>query len=285
MKRVLLLIFFCISVAIIAQAYEPQYRVYSYQGNVQYKLCRDTASWRGIEEELRLSLMDSLYLYKDSYVRIEYISQHTIYKIVNTGKTSIMDAVIKARSDNARRIIKALNKEISSGRSDTMKQSMEVLGVGTRGFDVMPINDDIDYYALAEQLSWIGAQACKKNKSPQIKGIVFKSYKPNNDELNFEFENNTGKDYYINVLHINKRTNSVSLCYVITPDIQEEACPITPSGFCTCSMGVNFPDTKDDMYVLVAIDQPYDSYVLDQELRYHHTDDVEKTNLDIKYMW
>lgn len=279
MKRILCLIL-CLAGGWMA--IRAQYRVYAYEGAVQYKKAGPAGQWRPATEDVALEGRDTLRIPENAFVRVEYIPQNKIYKISDKGKGSVNMLVHDARNSLAARIMKALNRSLTLGRVDTMKNtlhSMEILGAGSRS------NSNISYDDLAEQLAWIGAQACSGAKSPKIEGITLKRHKLSGGELDFEFENRTSQDYHINVLHVNKRTHSVSLCYVITPEIKANACPITPSGFCSCAMDVYFPDTADDVYILVALKEPYDSDALDTELLYHRTDKAKKTKTDILYMW
>ena len=281
MKRILFILLFGACGWLGMQA---QYRVFTVQGDVKYKTIQKGATWLNIQEDVSLQATDTLLILKDSYVRIEFIPQNKIFKISTQGKFAVHEGVEKVKNDNAKRILQSLNKEISSGKTIAMQQSihsMEILGAGARACQ----NQSIDYDALAEQLAWIGAQACSGAKSPTLDGITLRSHKLSDGELDFTFENHTKTDYHINILHVNKRTHSLSLCYVITPEVEANACPITPSGFCSCAMDVYFPDTEDDIYVLVAFREPYDSYALDNELLYHRTDTAKKTKTEIKYMW
>lgn len=267
---------------------QAQYRVYSYEGNVQYKQSGSSSQWKAVEVDLVLNAIDSLSVAKNGSVRVEDTRQNKIYKVSGKEKDAVYELVRDAKNNLAARILGGLNISLRSGERDTMKNSvhaMKIIGAGSRGSAAEREVNEIDYDQLAEQLAWIGAQACSGKKSPKIDGITLKRHKLSGGELDFEFENRTDIDYHINVLHVNKRTHSVSLCYVITPEIEANACPITPSGFCSCAMDVYFPDGADDVYVLVALKEPYDSYALDNELLYHRTDKAQKTQTDIQYMW
>lgn len=177
---------------------------------------------------------------------------------------------------------KGLIREIGSGKTEGFQ--MRQVGAGdtrTAGSDAKAV----DYDAMAETLAWIGGQVCSGAKSPKLKGITFKRIEQPNGELDFEFANHTALDYHINVLHVHKRAKMVSLCYVIVPDVKANACPITPSGFCSCGMDIYFPNSEDDVYVLVAIEEPYDSYALDNELPYYRTDKAQRKDVSIQYTW
>lgn len=261
-----------------------QFRVYSYEGKVRYKKAGQEARWNAVEEDTELTSADSLYVPRKGTIRIEYIPQSKTYTIKGERKNDLYQLVRDAKNTLASRILKGLNISILSGEKDTMGNSihaMEVLGGSSRATG----ESAIDYDQLAEQLAWIGAQACAGKPSPTIDGITLKRHKLSGGELDFEFDNLTDNDYYINILHVNKRTHTLSLCYVITPEVKANACPITPSGFCSCAMDVYFPDGQDDVYVLVALKEPYDSYVLDNELLYYRTDKAKKVQTDIQYMW
>lgn len=259
-----------------------QYRVYSYAGGAQYKKAGPSGSWKAVKEDVQLESSDTLRIPAEAFVRVEYVPQNKLYKISGEKQEAVYILVRDARNNLAARILKGLNKALTFGRVDTMKHSihsMEVLGAGSRG------EGDIAYDELAEQLAWIGAQACSGTKGPKLEGLELQRFKLSGGELDFEMVNRTNQDYHMNVLHVNKRTHSMSLCYVITSEIAANSCPITPSGFCSCALDVYFPDTADDIYILIALKEPYDSDALDNELLYHRTDKAKKTKTDILYTW
>lgn len=281
MKRVLIipLCLFCGYLGVLAQ-----YRVYAYEGQVMCKNPAKQSAWKAVVEDMELSATDSLYIAPKAVIRVEYMPQNKTYTIRGEAKNNIYQLIRDAKNTLAVRILRGLNISILSGQKDTMSHSihaMEVLGGVSRATQV----SSVDYDNLAEQLAWIGAQACTQKKSPIIDGVTLKRHKLSGGELDFEFDNLTDNDYYINILHVNKRTHTLSLCYVITPEVKANACPITPSGFCSCAMDVYFPDGQDDVYVLVALKEPYDSYTLDNELLYYRTDKAKKVQTDIQYMW
>ena len=278
MKRILSIIL-CLTAGWICAQAQTKYRVSSFKGDVQYKQRGSDPSWKTVELDLILEAPDSISLAEGSMIRIIDTERNRIYNSRGAVKEPVYKIVNEAKNSLAARILRGMNISLRGDKRDTIAHSMKVLGAGVRG------EQDIDYDELAEQLAWIGAQACSGAKSPKLEGITLKRYKLSGGELDFEFENRTEQDYHINVLHVNKRTHSVSLCYVITPEIKANACPITPSGFCSCAMDVYFPDTTDDVYILIALKEPYDSYALDNELMYHRTDKAKKTKTDILYMW
>lgn len=278
MKRILSILL-CLTTGWICAQAQTKYRVGSFKGDVQYKQRGSAPSWKTVELDLILEAPDSISLAEGSMIRIIDTERNRIYNSRGAVKEPVYKIVNEAKNSLAARILRGMNISLRGDKRDTIAHSMKVLGAGTRG------EQAIDYDELAEQLAWIGAQACSGAKSPKLDGITLKRYKLSGGELDFEFENRTEQDYHINVLHVNKRTHSLSLCYVITPEIKANACPITPSGFCSCAMDVYFPDTTDDVYILIALKEPYDSNALDNELMYHRTDKAKKTKTDILYMW
>ena len=186
----------------------------------------------------------------------------------------------KSKDDKAFRIAQSMNRDLTSGKKEQMAHAMKVLGAGSRG-----LGEEVDYTALAEQLVWIGSLACSDQQSPVIEGITFTRDDAEADECFFSFDNNTDKDYHINILHVNKRTHRASLCFVITPNVMPNACPITPSGYCSCELDLTFPTSPDDVYVLVAFEHPYDSYALNNELQYLRVENAKNIPTDIQYTW
>lgn len=282
MKRILFIALCILCGLHMAQA---QYRIYSVKGNVQYKTAANNAKWTDAEKEVLLADADLLKISKGGIVCVEYIPRHQLYRGSDSGVMTVAQLVNIAKLENARRIAKSLNREISSGNKQPMKLSMDVLGAGTRAFDPLSIQgQSYTIEELAEQLAWIGAQACSGAESPHVEGLKLTRFDLG-DVLDFEFYNNTEKDYHMNVLHVNKLLRSVSLCYVVTPEVEEYSCPVTPSGFCTCAMDMLFPNTDNDVYVLIAIEKPYDSYTLDNELQKHPIDAAKQQNIEIQYTW
>lgn len=282
MKRILFVVI-CILLAMgTVCAQTPEYRVYSFRGDVKVKKSDKSALWEPIQEDQELSSNDSLMVGDGCSVRIEVVGPHEVYSISGKGNKKVSAWMKKSRDDNALRIAQSMNTNLLSGKKERMEHSMKVLGAGSRGLGE---ENGLDYTVLAEQLMWIGNQACTNKKSPVIEGITFTRDDQEADECFFSFENNTDKDYHINILHINKRTRRASLCFVITPNVLPNACPVTPSGYCSCELNLTFPTSPDDVYVLVAFEQPYDSYALNNELQYLSVENAKNTSTDIRYTW
>ena len=277
MKRFSLLSLF-LFLGLFAIYAQYEYTIESCGGKVEFKK-HESKEWQSLVKNTILVTMDSVRIPKGGYMLVEY--GNTPYRFTNPCSGTIFELVYAKKNERAEHFTsKGLTKEIGTNKEQPLQ--MQQVGLGSRRGSV---ESPLDYEALADTLAWIGAQACSDKASPIIDGINFYKKQHSGDELDFEFENRTSQDYYINILHVNKRTKKVSLCYVITSDIKARACLITPSGFCSCAMDVYFPNTPDDVYVLFALDYPYDSEALDTELMYHQIDKAENMNVHFKYTW
>jgi len=255
-----------------------EYMIEACGGKVEYKK-HESKEWHSLVKNMILTTMDSVRILKGGYLLVEY--GNTPYRFTDPCAATIYELVNEKKNERAKHFTtKGLLKEIGTNKEQPLQ--MKQVGLGSKRGTVGSM---LDYEALADTLSWIGLQACSGKESHIIQGVVFRKHKISEGELEFEFDNRTSKDYYINILHVNKRTERLSLCYVITSDVKEGACLITPSGFCSYAMDIFFPDTPDDVYILFALDYPYDSNALDTELMFHSINRVKNMDIDLKYMW
>lgn len=291
MKRVLLIILVgCLALQVQAQA---NYRIYAVKGKVMVKT-QESPQWKQAELDCPLKALDSIRIPEKSSVRVVYELKHNIYSADVYGTFSVLDYVQLAKSKNSQYVSKGVMREMKTGQQTSIASyrknahSMDVLGAGTRG-SLIPVSTDYPYTdeqfdELANAFAWIGAQACSGTTSPTIEGISFIRHKVDG-EWSFEFENNTDRDWYINVLHVNKRTNIVSLCYVVNAEEEITSCPIMPSGYSMCVMDVYYPDSPEDVYVLVATETWFDTEAMDNELIYHPIHKAQATDAKVQYMW
>lgn len=281
MKRIMFIIFCLIYGWTTIYSHEETYTIETCGGDAIYKKV-GTSTWQAVHSDLVLFSNDSICLKGEGYVTIEYRNHSYLFKSPRLEK--IYNIVQEKKKEDSKRYTKnSFLREIGANESKQTPFQMQQLGIGDgRGQG----KDTIDYEILAATLASIGALVCTETESPQIKGISFEQFNVDEKGLNFEYSNSSGKDYYINVLHVNKRTNKISLCYVIMPNGQKCGCPITPNGYVSCNREIYFPDTPDDIYFLMALDYPYNSYELDNELVYHTINMANnKVDIHIKYMW
>lgn len=253
------------------------YIIEAYDGAVEYKTI-SSPQWEPIRKGVTLLSADSIRIHKKGSIRITYRNQD--YTIDSPFYASVSDVVDHKRSEQSKRFShRGFLKEIRSGKKSPFRISVD--GISEKR------ELDSNIQALAKQLIWIAAQVNKGRQSPQIEGITCQKHVLKNGELKFEIANNSQRDYYVNILHINKRTKKVSLCYVIMPDIKANACILIPSGFLINDLGISFPNSQDDEYVLIAMKDPYDSYGLDNELASgaYNIDNPQEIDCDILYMY
>ena len=277
MKRFL----FTLSALCLLCPLQAQYRLYAYKGAVEFKSkTAGVTDWTRVQENMNLSSSDSLRIPKGGSVRIEHVKPHNIYTTFKEGAASVFSIIEKAKSENARHICSGLNKEMATGRTTTMEmRQMTVLGASSRS-----TGEEDNTERMAESFAWIGALVCSGSRADKEEGLHLQKHF-DGDEWTFEMENATDKDYYLNVIHINKQTNTVSLCYVLTMETGQDSCPLTKSGYSTYIPYLLFPNTEDDVYVLVATEEAYDSFAVNNELSFLSVDKAQAPSLTIKYTW
>lgn len=282
MKRVIVILFcaVCGWVSVLAQ---DHYRIYSHTGKVEYKLALSDIPWQQVQDGMELSIIDSVRIPEGGKVRILHVEPNMLYKPIESGTKDVYHWIKAAQNANSNHIRGTILVDVFSGQKKQIDvHDMRVLGASVRGTQS---RDTLEQ--MADMFVWIGAQACSGKPSPKVEGITFKKNKVFG-EWDFVYENHTSKNYFINVLHINKLTDNVSLCYVLTPSSKKEettVCPIVPSGYCQCGMDLFFPASENDVYVLVATEIPYNTDDMDIELSRHSIKTAKKSDLDIKYMW
>lgn len=281
MKRILYFLFCALCLSTAAQAQEL-YCIHQFAGTVEYKRALTKDPWQPVVKGTELRSIDSLRLAPGASVRVMNMVSRHVYPYEKQGKTNIYYLIQAAKDADSERIKDGLITDISSGK--TVKRNihdMKMVGAAIRG----GVHSGDSLRQMAQMLAWIGAQACSGQPSPVVPGLTFKKISAF-DEYDFICENNTDKNYFTNVLHINKLTGRVSLCYVTTyKGSGSTVCPIVPAGFCQCGTDIYFPASKNDVYVMIATEIEFDTDVMDRELARHPIDKAQNTHFDIKYIW
>lgn len=272
MKRIFLL-------AVLVVGYAVSYaqtscQIVAYKGVVEYRTT--STDWKRVHNNLTLLSIDSIRIHESSEVDIFYRNENHHYAAPCTSAVYVL--LKKDKSKRASHFsIAGVLKEIQSGETEPIK--MRQVGIGKSRDTLYE-----DYDLLADQLEWIGSQVANGAAIPPIKGISLIQIAHTDKEVEFELVNNTDRDYCMNVLHINKRTGTMSLCYVITDDVKEESCLVIPRGYVLGGLDTYFPRTEDDLYVLIALESPYNSMALDDELSYRKiSENIRKVELNILY--
>ena len=282
MKRILS---FSLSILCWANTYAQSYYFVEAGGDVQYKKT-SSSQWHTFSKGSTLVLAgtDSICINNGGYAKID--DGNTPYYFTSTCKSTAKVMVRNKKTEQATNFsINGLNKEIGSEEKEPLRMSQ--VGAGkARSL----VSDPNNYDLLSDQLTWVATLACSGANSPVLNGLTLNKRKQDDEQIDFELENKTNIDFYMNVLHINKRTQTISLCYVIPREVKHSACLMTPGGYRTYNLGIHFPDTKDDVYVLVAFKAPYDSDKLDSKLiqRVFHLDtvpNISQTEIPFLYKW
>ena len=253
---------------------QSNYQIVTHKGVVEYRTtCSD---WRLIQDNLTLGSIDSIRIHKSASVEINYRNEN--YQFTSPCTDNMYSLLKQGRVVRTSHFsIAGVLKEINSGKTEPIK--MLQVGAGeTRG------NLVEDYDRLADQLEWIGSMVAYGRVTPSAEGIALNQIVHAENKVEFELINNTNRDYCMNVIHVNKQTRTLSLCYVIMDDVKTEACLITPQGYKTCGMDIYFPNSEDDLYVLIALDSPYNSMALDEELSYRRISEENK-NVDTEILY
>ena len=250
-------------------------------GDVQYQKT-SSPQWHAFSQGSTLVLTgtDSICINNGGYVKID--DGNTSYYFTSACKSTPNVMVRHKKTEQAKNFsTNGLNKEINSDTTEPL--SMKQVGAGkVRSLDSNPY----DYDLLSDQLKWVATLVYSGANSLEVDGLTLIKRKLDDGQIDFELKNKTYTDYYINVLHINKRTHRISLCYVIPREVKHSACLMTPSGYCTYNMGIHFPDTQDDVYVLIAFKDPYDSDKLDSKLGLFDTvPHISQTDIPFLYKW
>lgn len=121
-----LLLVACISLS----AKQSSYTVYEYRGDV---LCKKSGvkQWTPVERNTELSILDSLSISADGYVRVREEPGDAVYRSVSTGKMRVMDLVVMARKQSRQRVEMQVNDNIRRTMNQT-EPAMNVYGTGTR---------------------------------------------------------------------------------------------------------------------------------------------------------
>ena len=146
MKRIFFIIL-CLIGGWMSLHAQAKYRVYSYEGKVQYKQSGKNSSLQAVKADLMLEAMDTIRVAKGSKIRIIDTQRNKIYTIEEKSNNAVYNLVKDAKNSLAKRILNSLTRSLFSAKQDTLKHTMKVLGAGSRGQ-----GGKIDYYDMAEQL-------------------------------------------------------------------------------------------------------------------------------------
>ena len=80
----------------------------------------------------------------------------------------------------------------------------------------------IEMKDLVKTWAWLAQQACNDKLQNTDSELVLQRY-DTPDGTFFEIQNTSDKAYYVNVLHVDRQTKKVNLCYIIKQEDSEDA--------------------------------------------------------------
>ena len=259
MKKILF--FYLCAIVAIVFAQKP-YNVYDWSGGVQIKEYK-TSQWSPIQKNKAISGLDSVDVDKKGYLRIIDTRSNLIYKSTSTGKMRILTIINDAKKQNSR-TLSAVNQELLNGvKGSSNAPSMQVVGATTRGSD-----DDALMDSIASTFGWIAKNALNGDLVHNSFDLILKC---NNlpEGVYFEMQNNSDKGYYVNVLHLNKQTKGINLCYIIEQS-QEPDSPFIflPQGESVKLNNFIFNRDQTDIFILVGTEDQYIPEQMQSTLQY-----------------
>lgn len=260
MKKVIFFLSLCIF-SISAMAQKP-YTVYDWTGKASIKEYK-TTQWSPVKKNQAVSGLDSVSIDKNSTLRIIDTRSNLIYKSTKTGKMRILTIINDAKNQNSR-TLSAVNQELLNGaKGSSGAPSMQVVGATTRGSDDEALIDSI-----ASTFGWVAKNAFNGNLIQNSYGLFLKCYNLP-EGVCFEMNNNTNKGYYVNVLHLNKQTKTMNLCYIIEQS-QEPDAPFIflPQGESVKLNNLIFNRSQSDIFILVGTEDQYIPEQMQSTLQY-----------------
>lgn len=260
MKKIIFFLSLCIF-SISAMAQKP-YTVYDWTGKASIKEYK-TTQWSPVKKNQAVSGLDSVSIDKNSTLRIIDTRSNLIYKSTKIGKMRILTIINDAKNQNSR-TLSAVNQELLNGaKGSSGVPSMQVVGATTRGSDDEALIDSI-----ASTFGWVAKNAFNGNLIQNSSGLILKCYNLP-EGVYFEMNNNTNKGYYVNVLHLNKQTKTMNLCYIIEQS-QEPDAPFIflPQGESVKLNNLIFNRSQSDIFILVGTEGQYIPEQMQSTLQY-----------------
>lgn len=250
MKKISLILVLCLlSHVAIAQ---KSYTIHDWKGKVLIKEYKGQ-QWLPIKKNQAISGLDSIAIDKNGILRIIDNQSNLIYKSVSVGKMRVLNVINDVKKQNSNTLA-AVNRELLNGMKGSSKtNTMQLVGATTRGSD-----DETFIDSIAQTFGWLANLAIQDKLPTATSDLLLKS-NDISDCVWFEMQNLSKKNYYVNVLHIIKRTKKVNLCYVIEQS-EEPEMPFLylPHGEQLQLKNLVFSlDSSTDIYILVGTEDQY----------------------------
>ncbi|MBO5674190.1 MAG: hypothetical protein J6R59_07430 [Paludibacteraceae bacterium] len=261
MKKILL--FYLCAIGAIVFAQKP-YNVYDWSGGVQIKEYK-TSQWSPVQKNQAISGLDSVDVDKKGYLRIIDTRSNLIYKSTSTGKMRILTIINDAKKQNSHTLA-AVNQELIKGaRSSSNTPTMQIAGATTRCSD-----EDVSHIdSITSTLAWLAKMAYSNQLANHNYELIMKRHDIPEGAF-FEIKNTSKRGYYVNVLHLDKQTQKVNLCYIIEQAEEPEAPFLYIPHDQTMrlqSLMFNIDDTRD-IFILVGTEDQYIPEQVQSTLQY-----------------
>ena len=257
------------------------YSIYDWKGKVLLK--EDNGqSWFPVKKEYSVSDRDSVDIARKGFLRVIDNRNNLIYQSIKPGKFQIIELIQEVQMKKSS-IMVSVNRELMKNAKEPPIKERELIMMGatTRGrSDTMMIPNKI-----AQTFGWIAAQALHDRLVSNDSSIFLKKHIYKNGTIYFEIKNQMNRGYFVNVLHLNKSTKKISLCYVINEEQALEAPYLYLPEHKTLLMKnllFNF-DKQNDVFILVGTEDGYIPEQMQFVLQYM---DIERaTPLYDKYVY
>ncbi len=245
MKKFSFIIAFCV-LSLVALA-QKQYAVHDWKGKVLIKEYKGQR-WLPAQKNQAVSGLDSVSIEKNGVLRVIDKRSNLIFRSTSTGRMRVFNIINDAKKQNSNTLA-AVNRELLHGDKNASKRpTMQMVGATTRGSDNEALMDSI-----VQTFGWLANLAIQDKLNNPVSDLLLKRH-DTHDGVWFEMQNMTKKDYYVNVLHINKQTKKINLCYIIEQS-EEPEMPFLylPHGEQLQLKNLVFSlDSSTDIYILVG---------------------------------
>ena len=276
MKKILLFSFLCV-ISTFTLAQKP-YKVYDWSGKVQVKEYK-FPQWSPVQKNQPMSGLDSVDIDKKGYLRIIDSRSNLIYKSMSTGKMRMLTIINDAKKQNSHTLA-AVNQELMKGvNASSNTPTMQIAGATTRGDADEGLVDSI-----SSTLAWLAKMACDNQLANNTTDLILKHH-DTPDGTFFEIRNTSNDGYYVNILHLDKQTQKVNLCYIIE-QAEEPDAPFLylPQGETMQLQNLMFNiDKTKDIFILVATEDQYIPEQVQSTLQYLDIESAQPLYRRYKY--
>ncbi len=262
MKKTTLILVLCVLLGVVAVAQKP-YTIYDWKGKVFIKEYKGQ-QWLPTQKNQAVGGLDSVSIEKNGMLRVTDNRSNLIFRSTSTGQMRIFNIINDAKKQNSNTLA-AVNRELLHGNKNSSKvPTMQMVGATTRGS-----NDDALMDSIVQTFGWLANMAIQDQLSNPASDLLLK-YHNTPDGIWLEIQNLSKKNYYVNVLHINKRIKTVNLCYVIEQSEEPER-PFLylPQGERMELNNLLFTmDFANDIYILIGTEDQYIPEQIQSNLQY-----------------